>query len=318
MGKRLVIALALLLGTFGVSALVYRALFSTEESPKNAAISSPSDVAATRAAASSVVPPDAATTTETVLVSAIDGTLERRTPDGAWQSLSIGDTVSKDDALRTVGNEASAVLAIGTEGTTIELAGEFTVPTLTTELSTVEVVDGRVAARVVPSADRTLRVEARGSDAVAETEDGDFSVLSTGDGTVAVASRRGNVAVTAAGETVNVEPGRQTLVSDKGPPSPPEKLPASLLLKVGKTARQLRVRQTTVRGTTTPGAIVSIGGVRVQANENGEFHTKVALQEGHNRFRVVAEDALGRRLGKDLPTLHVDSQAPTTRTGVEW
>lgn len=313
MAKRLAIAFALLAVVFGSGTLLYSLLFAVEEAPKNRDVNSP-----IAAAAPALNAPDAGPTAELAIVSAIEGTLERKTPEGSWQPVSVGDAVGKDDALRTIGTDAFAVLEIGSDGTTVELAGEFTVPTLTTELSMVEVVDGSVAARVASSADTTLRVEARGSDAVAQTNDGEFSVLSTGNGRVAVASQRGRVAVSAAGETVSVEAGTQTLVADSGPPSPPETLPASLLLKVGKTARQLRVRETTVRGTTTPGAIVSVGGIRVQANDKGEFQTKLALKEGRNRFRVVVKDAAGRSLSQDLPSFTVDSKAPTTHTGVEW
>jgi hypothetical protein len=312
MSRRLLIALALLAGVFGIGALVYSLLFTSEEVPETKGVRSVTE------APPPILRADASPRLESVVVSSITGRLERKTPQGEWQAVFVGDAVSKDDALRTTGDGASAVLEIGRNGTTIELAGEFTVPTLTTELSTVEVVDGTIAARVVPSDESTLRVEARGSDAVAEAKDGDFSVLSIGNGNVAVASRRGIVAVSAAGETVAVEAGTQTMVSNHGPPSPPKTIPASLLLKVSKTARQLRVRETTVRGMTTPGSIVSIGGVRVQANAQGEFHTKVALAEGRNQLKVVVEDALGRRLGEDLPPFHVDSKAPKTQTGVEW
>ena len=313
MGKRLAIALAFLVAIFGIGAVLYAVLFSASETPNGNVVASVPDATASFRSAS-----DARTSTESVVVGAIEGRLERKALDGTWQAVLVGDSVSKDDALRTIGEGSSAVLEIGLDGTQIELAGECTVPTLTTELSTVKIIDGRVAARVTPFGESTVRVEAHGSDAVAETSDGDFSVLSTGGGSVAVASRRGSVAVSAAGKTVAVEAGEQTLVVDKGPPSPPTTLSPSLLLKVGKTARQLRVRETLVRGTTTPGAIVSVGGVRVQADAKGEFATMVALREGHNRFRVVVEDALGRTRGQDLPSVHVDSKAPKTQTGIEW
>tara|TARA_R110002096_G_scaffold350395_3_gene543563 strand:- start:12949 stop:13890 length:942 start_codon:yes stop_codon:yes gene_type:complete len=313
MGKRLAIAFAFLIAIFAVGAAIYTLLFSASEAPTGNVVADIPDASTNLVRAS-----DARSSTESVIVGAIEGKLERKTLEGTWQVVLVGDSVSKDDALRTIGEGSSAVLEIGLDGTQIELAGECTVPTLTTELSTVQIVDGRVAARVTSSGESTVRVEAQGSDAVAETSDGDFSVLSTGGGKVAVASRRGSVAVSAAGKTVAVDAGEQTFIVDKGPPSPPTTLSPSLLLKVGKTARQLRVRETLVRGTTTPGAIVSVGGVRVQADAKGEFETMVALREGHNRFRVVVEDALGRTRGEDLPSVHVDSKAPKTQTGIEW
>ncbi|MCP4448725.1 MAG: hypothetical protein GY811_25825 [Myxococcales bacterium] len=314
MGKRLGLALVLLAAVFGVGFLLYAKLFSAQR-PSQAAKALG---ASTDAAAPMPMVPDASVAAPRAIVGAIAGTLERQANDGTWQPLAVGDAVNPNDVLRTTGDNAPATLHLGSNGTTIELKGELTVPTITTELSTVEVVDGSVAAHVPSDGDSTLRVAARGSDAVAETKDGDFSMLSTGTGKVAVASRRGRVAVSAAGETVLVGAGSQTLVSGKGPPSPPEKLPASLLLKVGKTARVLRMRETVVRGTTTPGAIVSVGGVRVQADSNGEFRTKVALKEGHNRLKLIVEDAMGRRLGRDLPSFVVDSKPPNTKTGVEW
>lgn len=308
MGRRLAIALVLLGAIFAGGTLLYGRIFSAQ-SPETVGMASD---APTQPAIDAQIPE------ELVVVTAIDGQLERRAPDGDWTRLDVGSVVSTDDALRTSGADAEATLSLGDFGTTLVISGEFTVPTLTSELSTVEVVDGRIAAQVAPSTERILRVEARGSDAIAESHDGAFSVLSTGKGRVAVASKRGAVAVRAGGETVVVEGGSQTLVTHEGPPSPPAKIATSLLLKVGRTARQLRVRETIVRGNTSPGAIVSIGGVRVQADERGEFSTKVALREGRNALTLRVEDSLGRRVDRKLPTYVVDSKGPKTRTGVEW
>lgn len=308
MGKRLAIALVLLGAIFGGGTVLYGRLFSQRAQPTG-------DIAAD---AQQIPAIDAQRPEELVVVTAIDGQLFRRTPDGDWMPVHVGSVVSTNDALRTVGEGAQATLSLGTLGTTLVISGEFTVPTLTTELSTVEVVDGSIAAQVAPSNEHTLRVEARGSDAIAESRDGTFSVLSTGQGQVAVASRKGAVEVRAAGETVLVQEGSQTLVMHEGPPSPPAKIAASLLLKVGRTARHLRVRETIVRGSTSPGAIVSIGGVRVQANERGEFSTKVALREGRNALTLRVEDSLGRKVDRKLPAYVVDSKGPRTRTGVEW
>ncbi len=313
MGRRLATAAAILLVVFMAGYLVYNQLFATDEAQSPAverAIASANDAAVEDIA---LVPE-----TEQVKVRALKGSLERRDESGEWQPLAVGDLVSVSDALRTVGLDASATLEIGEQGTTVELAGEFTVPFLSSGLSTVEIVDGRLAANVVAASESRLRVAARGSSALAETDDGEFSVISTGKGQVAVASRRGKVAVNAAGGSVEVTEGQQSVVIGDGPPSRPETLPTALLLKVGKTAQQLRVRETIVRGTTTPGAIVSIGTVRVQANERGMFETKVTLREGRNRLKLVVEDAIGRTKAQTLPEVLVDSKAPDVQTGVEW
>ena len=152
--------------------------------------------------------------------------------------------------------------------------------------------EGRVSAKAGGSG-RKIRIETRGTDAVAETDSGRFDVTSTGTGHVAIASDAGSVQVTAHGKSVDVPAGTQTFVTAGSVPSTPTKIPASLILKVS-AAGGGRDRSAALRGETAPGAIVSINGVRSAADDHGHFDSKVALKTGDNVIVVVVEDATGR------------------------
>ena len=66
------------------------------------------------------------------------------------------------------------------------------------------------------------------------------------------------------------------------------------------------------------GAIVSINGVRVKVNNKGQFKTVVPLKEGKNDLSVEAEDVQGKHKIVSLPTITVDSKAPSLRSDVTW
>jgi hypothetical protein len=58
--------------------------------------------------------------------------------------------------------------------------------------------------------------------------------------------------------------------------------------------------QLTIRGTTVPGAVVSIGGDLVDIDEHGGFTGVTALDEGANEIEVVASDDLGNQVNTSV------------------
>lgn len=53
-----------------------------------------------------------------------------------------------------------------------------------------------------------------------------------------------------------------------------------------------------VRGKTDPSARVSVNGFRAIVNSNGDFSYKLALREGENEVKIVAEDEAGNKTEK--------------------
>lgn len=305
MGKRLAVACAIAVGLVLAGYAVFLLFFQQEEPP---AIKPPSE------------PPDVVKQTSSLVkVVSVEGRVERRRGDSPWSPVKTGEEMQPDEAIRT-STDGKALLDIG-DVATVEVAArsEFTVQEISKSASRVRLDEGRLSAVVHGKLGSTLKVEARGSDAVAETDKGEFSMLTTGKGQVAVAAKKGRVRLSAKNKTVEVTEGTQSVVLPESAPKAPEPIPPSLFLKVVKPrSRVQREKETVVRGTATPGAVVSINGVYVEADGEGRFETAVALKEGKNEIVVEAEDAAGKRRKSALPAITVDTRPPKVRTDVEW
>jgi hypothetical protein len=229
-----------------------------------------------------------------------------------------GDELSLSDTLRTT-TGATAVLALG-EHSLVEISPEsqIQVAEISRNTSRVQLDDGRIHATVTTD-DARLRVTFRGSDAVAESGTGEFSALTDGDGRLAVASRKGEVTLTARDRTVTVAAGQQSVVSPDLPPAAPVEIEPSLFLKVGRPSSLVqREKETVVEGTASPGAIVDVNGVRAIVGSDGRFATRVPLHEGRNGLVVKAMTASGERQTETLPAITVDSKPLDVSGKVEW
>jgi hypothetical protein len=258
------------------------------------------------------------TRTRTLTVTAVSGRAERKKASGPASPLKIGDVLSPDEVLRTL-DGGTVALAIG-EDASIEVADdtEVSLGELTDTLSRLTLAGGRVKARVHGREQATLEVEAPGASAVASSRDGEFSVLARGSHAV-VASERGQVRITAQSKSVLIGAGQLSTVERSQAPSAPSAIPATLFLKLGKPrALTQREKQTEVKGETAPGAIVSVGGVRIAVGADGTFGATVPLAEGENDVQVVSEDVLGRRERAPFGKITVDSRAPEVRSQVKW
>ncbi len=260
--------------------------------------------------------PAPARSVRTVRVTAVAGRAERQSGAGAALPLKVGDQLAADDLVRT--EEGSATLDVGGRAD-VTIAGhtQVAIGELTEKLSRVKLRDGRISA-VVHAADAKLQVEAVGTSAVASADRGEFSMLSTGS-QVSVATRSGQVTLSAHGQSVTIGAGQLSVVQRDLPPSAPAAIPPSLFLKVSAPrALAQRQKQTTLHGNTIPGAVISVNGLRVTADPTGEFTATVALKEGANDLTVESEDVLGRRERAAVPRITVDSRAPAATSKVEW
>jgi hypothetical protein len=252
-----------------------------------------------------------------VTVASANGVLEKRSRGGGWTVLEKGAELDMDDEIRT-GPDGSATLELGTSVTVhVSERTELTVAQVSNTVSRLRLDDGRLSSEVRGAADFRFRIEVRGTDAVAESSSGHFVTFRRGQGPVTVAATEGNVRVTAKQKTVEVAGGEQSVVPQGSAPAPPTKIPPSIFLKVGKPSQGKTPDEASLSGQTLAGAVVSINGVDVPVQGNGEFATSVALREGDNDIVVKVEDPLGRTASQTLPKIRLDPK-PRVRGTVSW
>ncbi|MFH1810205.1 MAG: FecR family protein [Pseudomonadota bacterium] len=319
---QLVIVLVLILGG---AALLYRQLFpdgggsqvsatdaATRVLPKLDAAQGPDEDAGRE---------DGATATATrAEIMDLRGVAQRRLPGGRWADITQGDALSLDDTIRTLGG-GSALVQLG-NAVQVRLTPhtEVTIRELTERTSRVRIEEGRIVAEVNPQGRTVLRVEAKGSRAVAEASAGSFSMISDGRGQVAVATSAGSVKLVAAGESVDISAGQVARVSGDAAPTAPAAIPTSLYLKVAAPLRAIqREKETVVQGTATPGALVRAGEQVAMADERGAFRLRVPLREGKNDVQIRVTDVEGRERTQKMPAITVDTREPTIQNPqVQW
>ncbi|MCP4674031.1 MAG: FecR domain-containing protein [Deltaproteobacteria bacterium] len=249
----------------------------------------------------------------------VEGSVQRKASDSKWIPVQTGDALLRDDAIRT-DDGARAVLDIG-KTATVEVSekSEFSVREISQTVSKLRLEEGRISAVVTGDGGSVLKVEAKGSDAVAEMEKGEFAVLTDGKGQVSVATQKGQARLSAAGETVEIQAGMQSVVQPGGAPSGPEAIPKSLFLKVKRpSALVMRKKETVIEGRTNPGVVISVNHVQVAVDESGSFRKTVSLSEGKNQVVVAAEDVMGRREEEALPAITVDTKPPRVHSKIKW
>ncbi len=229
---------------------------------------------------------------------------------GGRQPLAAGDELRADDAIETAPG-ARVELAGGSYEVALEEGGRFDVKEITAELSRFRLASGLVSARVGDDSARAVEIEADPG-TVARTRGGALSVARSGN-QVAVGVRQGDAEFRAGGSSVVLHAGQQSMSSRGRAPSAPQALPPSLLLKVswpeGKVTNQRRI---VVTGRTAPGAIVVLGGERVEVRPDGRFTHVVSLREGRQKISVRGYGVAGTAVS-DGPAIVLDTRAPDAR-----
>jgi hypothetical protein len=312
MNKRIAIAVAITFALIVLGVFLQRSLLgATGPDAPIAAQGSSSNARADRA-------PSSTSQAERVVVSKVDGTVERKGSDGTWTLIPPGTLLRLDDVIRT-GADSGAVLEMGASVTVhVSDRTEFIVAQVSKTVSRLQLEDGRLSSEVHGAEGFRLRVEVRGTDAVAESTEGRFVTFRRDQGPVTVAATEGSVRVSAKGTAVDVLSGQQSVVQPGGAPSTPTRIPPSLFLKVGPADTGKVREEARVSGETLPGAVVSINGVKVPVENSGEFASTVALREGENEIVVQVEDPLGRKANKALPKIRLEPKPPRVSGEVTW
>lgn len=244
----------------------------------------------------------------------IEGEVEVRTPGGEWRAAVAGEQLLAADSVRT-GSEGRVVMGSSASyEVQLEPGTHVSVEALTHSISRLLLERGMATANVREQR-HVFEVATAGSDAVARSNDGSFTVSNDGVGTVAVASHRGEVELSGAGRLVVVRAGQQSLVFAGQGPTEPAPIPESLLLKVEwPQPGTLRRRRLVVSGESEPGSRVEIGTRAVAVGEDGRFETEIELREGRNPLRVRARGVGGQEREVERE-VQVDTTAP--RVGLE-
>jgi hypothetical protein len=251
-------------------------------------------------------------------VSAVSGDAEVFLPvQGRWRRVEVDQTLGPDAVLRTKRGRVDLGIGSGID-VSVGPASQFRLRELSNRLSRVRLEGGRVTASVDGKGGPELLVQVSGAEAEARTNDGSFAMLRSENGQVTVASSRGSVRLSGAGQEVVVDKGQQSEVPPGGSPLPPGAIPGQLFIKLSQgQQRKLKQRSTLVEGETSRGAVVSVNGIETPT-EGGRFSVRVPLREGKNDLEIVARDALGRESRKRVRDIDVDTKPPVLRGRVRW
>jgi hypothetical protein len=254
-----------------------------------------------------------------VRVLGILGRAERLTEDREeWSEMEEGDLLAEDDSVRT-GEGGGLILGLGA-ASTVDLGGgaQVRVREVSESVQRLGLVRGRVSVKVKEDGARVLRIENEDGSAVAEAREGVFTVLGSGR-TVTVATETGEVDLTAAGERVTVEAGKQSAAIDGARPMRPAAIPVDLLLKVTDPGcRVQREPFIVIRGRTAAGSLVRVNDTPGVAGADGRFAVRVPLQVGRNTIVVAIEDVLGRVQRRTFPCVTVDPSAAIEKIDIQW
>jgi hypothetical protein len=208
----------------------------------------------------------------------------------SWALLAAGERVQAHDALRTAA-DGRADLDIGArahvhvaENTQVHL------DELTETIHRFRLARGRLAAEYEPDGERVVRIEDAAGGAAAEARAGHFSALST-PGSFAVSAQTGAVNLRAAGVSVRVAPGEQSVASEGRAPSPSAALPRALLLKVAAAGGAL-APCSAVEGTAALGAELLVDGESAPTDSLGRFRAEPRKKGAE--VQILARDASGR------------------------
>lgn len=233
--------------------------------------------------------------------------------DGGWVDARQGDALLPSDGVRTTDGSYAVLVGGETWEVKMEPGTEVGIGELKESITRLLLESGMAKATVKGQGRHTFEVRATGSDAMASTDGGAFTIASNGKGTVAVGTESGEVAFSGAGRVVIVRAGQQSIVKPGQAPSAPITIPSSLLLKVALPSRAtINTPKLTLKGDVQAGSMVEVQGRIITVDENGHFEVPVSLREGKNALSIRAR-GVGGTEAKSGGVVELDTtvKAPT-------
>jgi hypothetical protein len=241
-----------------------------------------------------VVPQPVARKPLTLEVRELGGTVEVRHAGAEWGTAQVGQLLEASDSIRTQNGSYAVLIGGSAYEVRMEPGTEISVAQISDSISALLLESGMASAKVNGDAHHTFEVRAKGSDALARTQEGAFIISNNGAGTVAVGTKEGEVEFLGSGKTVIVRAGQQSIVTPGKAPTDPTPIPASLLLsvKLPQNAR-IRTKKVLITGKVEPGSLAQVGEQTLLPDAEGTFSTEVALKEGANQLDIRAKSVGG-------------------------
>jgi hypothetical protein len=245
---------------------------------------------------------------ETLAIASATGGVDVAGPDGVWRPARPGERLSARDRIRT--DDEGACRLTAADGSTVQLAAatDVRIDELRRELKRLSLGRGELSADVSDSPSRVFEVEVDGHGAVARTRGAKFTATADGAGAAAVATRRGEVILSARGKEVVIRTGQFARIGAGGTPDGPRPLPESLFLKVQWPATTSNRAELAVSGQVSPGARVKVAGHYVRPDADGRYSATVPVADGMHELRVHATDLAGHVVDEKSPRIVVDTK----------
>ena len=251
-------------------------------------------------------------------VGAVVGQVEvKKAGRSNWVPAKVGELLMEGDEIRTALFSESVMRLKGKSSVVVSSNTNFVIGQELLQQSSFELGMGQIHAAIPSGSDREYAFRSKGSDAVASTKLGEFSVSTDGAGTVVVDTHAGAVKLRAKDKEVSVRKGKRSVVLPEKEPSPVLPIPTSVALRVKWPPTKIDRTQTKITGTAGPGSLVMVNGILVRTDRTGNFSLDVPLREGSNRLVVNATDPAGNSATRESPEILVDTKPPDVQVNAK-
>ncbi|MBN2715543.1 MAG: FecR domain-containing protein [Deltaproteobacteria bacterium] len=256
---------------------------------------------------------------EQISVVSVAGSAEKKSALGqSWSPMSKGDMLNVDDAVRTR-DDSTVVLGLG-EASTIELsnASEIEVRELSGVAQRLGLIKGRASVDYGENGKRVLNIENSDGTVVAKVDQGKFSILNNGR-MVAVATETGSVDLSAAGESVTVTSGMESVVEKGHAPVAPYKVSTQAYLKLSAGAcKKYSETVAVVRGTVSTGTAIMVNEQDIRPNPDGSFLARVRMLPNARRVQLKTTDIWGNIREQTLNCTEPKNSASIKNVVIDW
>ncbi|MBN2804918.1 MAG: FecR domain-containing protein [Deltaproteobacteria bacterium] len=253
-----------------------------------------------------------------IVVKEVEGTVFKKSGSNSWFPVKPGDSLSVDNFIRTE-NDSRALFSLGSSST-VELSqnAEIEVRELKGAVERLGLIKGRAFVDYKKSGQKVLKIENKDGTVVASVDKGKFVMMNSGK-IVAVATTTGNVDLTAAGKTVKVGEGKESISFDGSAPLSPYDIRKSSLLKITAGNCTLTGKTTAVvRGTAPIGSEVFVDEKMVDINERGRFFVKIDITAASAFSYITVKDALGHVNTNRLKCINRQAKASIREVNIDW
>lgn len=256
-----------------------------------------------------------------IKVSAVLGIVRGSDQDGTLRSLQQGDVLESNSAI-TTGKDSQVTLQIpGAGDVKLDPDSELVITEVSKEEVNFNLRQGAVTASVTLFVGPAVSVGVEGNAARVKTRGGSMKVRTDGLGSMDVAALSGEVERIVPGKAPEAIPvGARRVLAINGEAVLEGPSPGNILLNVDWPEQTtLTTSSVTIKGTVSPGAVVTVDGKQAKPNERGDFTLDVVLREGTSRVKVVATGN-GDPVTQESPEFTVDTRAPkvSTHTDKLW